>query len=105
MGQKKRTLTEWVTIIGQQKASGLTQEAWCEANGINYHTFLDRSRRMRRLQEQESRPVHWVEARELMQPENAEMIHIEIGSFRVMVSDSFRETALFRVCKSLMSLC
>ena len=105
MAQKKRTIAEWETIIAEQKASGLTQEAWCKTNSVNYHTFLDRSRRIRRQREKNPKETQWLEAREAAQPIKTEPLQIEIGVFRMMVSDGFSEAAFLRVCKALTSLC
>ena len=105
MGQSKRTRAEWEGLIAAWQASGLTQSAWCESNGVNYHTFLDRARRMRRASEGSSQPHQWVEAQVTAEVlGGAAPIQIELGSFRVVVPTDFDEAALVRVCKVLVGL-
>ena len=105
MPAKKRAQSEWAELIAAQQASGLKQIEWCEANGVNYHTFLDRARRMRRKEPQVSGPPQWVEAHPASETQQVIPIQIELGLFRVMVPDSFNETALQRICKALVELC
>jgi len=40
--RKKRTAADWAQLIEAYTASGLTQAAFCERHGINYHTFRHR---------------------------------------------------------------
>ena len=105
MPAKKRTEAEWEAIMAAQQASGLKQIEWCEANGVNYHTFLDRARRIRRKQGTQAQIPQWVEARPAPETQQRNPIHIELGSFRVIVPDNFNEAALLRVCKVLVELC
>jgi len=105
MGHRKRSSAEWETLITSQQSSGESQEAWCIANGINYHTFSDRARRQRR-QELEAPPsVQWVEARGAPEVAVSSGIQIAIGSYCVAVSDDFKEETLLRVCRALERLC
>jgi len=39
MPAAKRTRTEWISLIEEMKASGLTQPEWCKTRGINYKTM------------------------------------------------------------------
>ena len=38
---------EWLTMIQEQKASGLTVEAWCHKNQISENCFYYRQKRLR----------------------------------------------------------
>jgi hypothetical protein len=38
--------TDWVNIIKQWKASGMSQSAYCEANNINYNQFVYQSAKL-----------------------------------------------------------
>ena len=40
--RKNRTTAYWTQLIEAYTASGLTQAAFCEQHGINYHTFRHR---------------------------------------------------------------
>jgi len=105
MPQKKRTPAEWETIMSAQRASGQSQKAWCEANGVSYHTFLDRTWRMRRQEEKKPKLQQWVGVQEASKVQTTDAIRIEMGSFCVLVSEEFNESALLRVCKTLLHLC
>ncbi|MCL2761563.1 MAG: hypothetical protein FWD70_07960 [Desulfuromonadales bacterium] len=107
MEQKRRTKEEWKLIVEEQKTSGLTQERWCKTKGINYQTFKNRARLMRRQREQEIAPkVEWVEAQGKEAVKKTEsIIQIEMGEVRVKVPDGISETSLQRVCKVLVGLC
>jgi hypothetical protein len=126
---KTRTNEEWLEIVSEQRASGLTVEAWCSENGVNLHTMADRIVRLRKLglwQEprpaggrhserrtftelrkyEQSQAVEWVEVSEeaAPEPETCE-IFVEIGKFKIIVPLEFSEAAFSRVCKTLASLC
>ena len=47
MSMVKRTNEEWRRLLAGQQASGQKQTEWCEANGIDLHTFWDRARRIK----------------------------------------------------------
>ena len=39
MNHKSRSDSEWMEIIRKSRASGMTDKAWCELNGISMNTF------------------------------------------------------------------
>ena len=43
--RKNRMAADWRRLIEAYTASGLTQAAFCEEHGINYHTFRHRYQR------------------------------------------------------------
>lgn len=43
----RRTDDEWLTLIQQCRASGLTDKDWCEANGIERSSFYAHIRKLR----------------------------------------------------------
>ena len=98
MGQQKRSKLKRETLIAAQQERGQSQNPWCEANGVNYHTFPDRARRLRRRE----KPTQWAEAQAAA---DTGAIQVEVGTFRVIVPGNFNEASLLRVCKVLASLC
>ena len=73
MAVNKRSMTEWRELIAQYEASGLSQEEWCLAHGVNLYTMRDRARRLRQMDNQvddgqvsgTKAQKNWVEVREL----------------------------------------
>ena len=129
MAVNKRSMTEWRELIAQYEASGLSQEDWCLANGVNLYTMRDRARRLRQLDNQggddqvsgTKTRKNWVEVKELnreqscgpatqasagSRPDEAyrSEIRISAGVFTVSVSDRFNEAALIRVLNALGGL-
>ena len=47
-GRRMLGRREWFRLMCEYDGSGLTQEAFCEREGINYHTFVARLGRRRR---------------------------------------------------------
>ena len=56
---KKRGNAEWRALAAESEASGMTQQEWCLANQINFYTYVDRARRLRRFDEEgdSGRPI------------------------------------------------
>jgi len=128
MSEKKRSNTEWRALVTQCEASGMTHQEWCLANKVNYYTYCDRARRLRRIDEEgdadgplfKAKPSRdWVEVKELdgaqsnlvtpavpeseprpTEPSHGE-IRVKIGSFTVAVTDDFNEAAFIRVLRAL----
>jgi hypothetical protein len=48
MVNKRRTSSEWLELIAEYKASGQKQEEWCKANGVNYNSFVDCMKRIKK---------------------------------------------------------
>ena len=50
MGERKpnRTLEEWMQLVTECRASGLTDLKWCEINDISIYTFYNACTRLRR---------------------------------------------------------
>jgi hypothetical protein len=42
----RRTREDWKMLLEDMAASGLTQKAWCAANGINYSTMREMKSRI-----------------------------------------------------------
>ena len=125
---KTRTNEEWLELVRQQRASGLTLKGWCEDNGVNLHTMADRIGRLRemgllkepkpcrgRYSEQRTtaelrkyeqfQTMQWVEVSDEPPPAAPAEIRVEIGKFKIVVLTEFPEAAFLRVCKALTSLC
>ena len=75
MSIKKRSNAEWRAVVAECEASGMTQQEWCLANQVNYYTYCDRARRLRRIDEEgskapmfEAKPkLDWVEVKDIDQ--------------------------------------
>ncbi len=48
MKQKSRNLSEWYQIVTECRQSGLSDAAWCEANGISAKSFYNAVSRLRK---------------------------------------------------------
>ena len=50
MGERKpnRTLDEWMQLVTECRASGLTDLKWCEIHGISIYTFYNACTRLKR---------------------------------------------------------
>lgn len=48
MSSKPRPTDEWMGIINTCRASGMSDKAWCEQNGINVNSFYTRVKRLRK---------------------------------------------------------
>ena len=46
--QAERNIQQWVQDMKDQRSSGLSQQAWCQAHGINLNTYQYRCKRVRR---------------------------------------------------------
>ena len=110
----KRTNEEWAALLAEQQASGQTQVAWCAAHGINYHTMIDRARRLRK---QGTPPApasitagktEWVEIRPTENFEPAAPVtevHIEFGAYRLTADVSCPPKMLAALCRELARPC
>ena len=48
MCNKRRTDTEWLSLIQKCRSSGLSDRAWCEQNDISINTFYNTVTRLRK---------------------------------------------------------
>ena len=124
----RRNNSEWRKLVAECESSGMTQQEWCLTNNINYYTYIDRARRLRRMDEEgtdgpmfcpKARNV-WVEVCKPIQemPDDAEEyspaesqleqcvaeIRITLGTFTVSVTDNFNEATFCRVMTALSRL-
>jgi|GEM_PF-4960439 len=134
MSGRKRSNAEWRAVVAACESSGMKQQAWCLANQINYYTYCDRARRLRRIDEEgdSGRPMFaakpklsWVEVKEEQSGEQSDLsvpivpepvepqpeqtkhseIHIKVGSFTVAVTEDFNEALFVRVLAVLNGAC
>lgn len=125
MSLKKRSSTEWRALVADCESSDMTQRDWCIANNVNFYTFADRARRLRRLDEEGSDgPMFrqkegsgWVEIKGQI-PETGNQAPIEsptderypgeirvmVGAYTVSVADDFNEAAFVRVLTALTGI-
>jgi len=124
----KRNNQEWRKLVVECESSGMSQQEWCLANSINYYTYVDRARRLRRMDEEGAcGPMFpskgrnsWVEVKrqiietqEVTNPVTNNIvknetqlgeIYIKAGKFTISVTDNFNEAALVRVLNALDSI-
>ena len=117
----------WLERISEQRASGLTIEAWCNENGIKLPTMADRISRLRKMGLiTEPRPAggrhcerrvttelrkydqlqapKWIEvSRTAEVPQSLEKtsIQVKVGAFTIVVPKNFHDETFMRVCKVL----
>lgn len=95
----KSKIAYWSEQIKLQKESGISQQKWCEENGIKYNTMKIWGTKLKNLNEN-SKP-QFIELKPI-EPENtAEIIEITIGKISIKSS---HESFLF-VKKELGKLC
>lgn len=123
MSVKRRTNTEWRKLVAEYEASGMTQEQWCLANGINFYTFKDRAMRLRKMDEKgvvgpifRSKAKNgWVEVTEPASDRAAESdpaeeppclgeIRIMVGGFTILVTDGFSDVTFTRVINAFKAV-
>ena len=97
MGKSK--IDYWAKQIELQKESGLTQQKWCEENGIKYHTFKAWGSKLKKSEEKPN--SQFIELKPTEPAIWAENIEITIGKISLKVSN---ESFPF-VIKELVKLC
>lgn len=116
MEAQKRTDEEWRKLLALQEKSGLTQRAWCGANGINYGTFTAVIKRLRKkvamgihAAERKNLVGKWIELqgqKDCLKPTSRTGgIEVRIGKFHIVLQDTFSEEAFKRICRTLCELC
>lgn len=112
MANANRTEEEWRLLVAEQQASGQTQVAWCAEQGINYHTLIDRARRLRKQERTQgaTTPVsNWVEAKATGQSEVAlEVVGrliIKVGAIQITADAEYPANKLAAVCRELVRSC
>ena len=130
MTKRNRTNEEWLELVSQQRASGLTTAAWCQENNIKLPTFADRITRLRKLglitepkppggrhcerrttteilKYEQLQTTQWLEVSPLPLTDAAiekKELRVKIGEFEIFVSPTFEETVFVRICKALTSI-
>lgn len=126
-------LEERMRVVREQRESGLTVRAWCEANNVKESNFYYWLREMRKavLQTNEGKdpkgeqqvaavaemkngqrdmiPSGWVEIQAAEEPRPKQTgsgsLSIEIGGCKVAVEENATPELLAKVCRVLKSLC
>jgi hypothetical protein len=99
MGKNKNEY--WAEQIRLQKESGLSQQKWCEENGIKYHTLKAWKTKLNKQKEKMAPTPHFVEVKANEPDRLTEKIEISIGR----ISFKVPEESLFVVLKELVKLC
>jgi len=96
MATIRRTREEWISLLKDMDASGMTQLEWCEANGINYDTMKEiRSRVAKGLPKTKKDPISkkagWIKLAEKYPEDHKSSIQentleIRFGSVTITVS-------------------
>jgi len=113
MATEKRTNEAWRTLVAKQRLSGKTQREWCEANGINLHTFVDRASRLRKMDREASAQAGrtkkeaavWMDVtpERVLAPGSG--IKIERGGYAVTVNSGFNAELLAEVLRTVGRAC
>lgn len=115
---QKRSKAEWKRLYEEQRKSGKTLKRWCEEKGIKLSTMSDRLSRMRKegqiereKQVRKENPIssqkqEWLEMKpkEISETKSRD-IQIELGDFKISVSEDFNEELLMRTCQVIKQLC
>ncbi len=116
MDAVRRSKDEWLEMISEQRASGLSIREWCESNEVNHNTMKDWARRLRKegsLAKGKPNParrpsgsVPWVEAVPVSRPPSGGTEYlVGVGGFAVTVPANFEKESLLRLCRALSELC
>jgi hypothetical protein len=109
-------LQHWVGILQEQKASGQSVKAYCQANGFHQNRFFYWQRKLREAvcnellpavrseQNAAFAPNGWTAVAEA-EPPDVPSLPIELGKFKVTVSASMDAELLARTLKVLAELC
>jgi hypothetical protein len=123
MTNGKRTNDDWRKLLAEQRASGMSQEHWCAAKGINLNTMRDRASRLnkqdRETKLQETPPEVATAVWAKIVPDVSEVgdkyrnseresscnIRIGCGKFTVYISTGFDNEALVEVLRAVSLAC
>ena len=95
----KSKIDYWAEQIRLQKESGLSQQKWCEENGIKYHTLKAWGTKLKKVEEKTE--PQFIELKPTEPAIRAENIEITIGKISIKVT---HENFSF-VIKELVKLC
>lgn len=124
---EKNKNEKWLKLVSQQRASGLTMEAWCIENGIKLATMADRITQLRKIgliteprpaggrycerhkttelrKCEQRQATKWVEiSQTVLTPQTHDIteIQVKVGAFTIVVSENFHDETFVRVCKLL----
>lgn len=105
-----RPESEWREIVAKMQASGLTQSAWCRANGINLQSLNHWVCKFRDEQNDAKHPISpakFLEAGTINPKPHTptpSTISITFGSFTVSTTGSIDPEALTAVLKAVVLL-
>jgi hypothetical protein len=112
---KMRTSSEWARLEEEMRSSGMTQKAWCEANGINLGSIRNSIKRRKTRKEQITShnetgiPVKWIEAILAVSKDTASntapaVIEVMTGRYVIKVSAGFDRMTFIDICEALAAL-
>jgi hypothetical protein len=110
---KKRS--EWARLEKQMLSSGMTQKAWCEANGINPASMWKSVNRRKKSDnniaatEETETGIKWVEVSPAISKDNHTNtvppgIEVTTGRYTIRVFAGFDRMIFIDICKALSAL-
>jgi hypothetical protein len=111
---KTRKRSEWVKLEKAMRSSGMTQKAWCSANGINLYSMRNSIKR-RAISKEEiilakkpAAPVNWIEAVPISKNNSPAItsagIEVVTGRYAIKVCVGFDRVTFVNVCEALSAL-
>jgi hypothetical protein len=118
---KRRTESEWQTLIEEWKESGENQKIWCENKGISIRTFQSKKSELKlkedktlRKPENNTQDIKWLpvenryvdnqERNDKNKSKEDNKIEISKCGFKISLGPNFDDRTLTSVCKVLMRL-
>ena len=116
---KEYRMQHWTQIMRERTESGLSIKGYCEQEGIHQNVYHYWQRKLReaaieRLSFTESTagatmpmtvPQGWTMCERKTTTKDQNIIEIEIGKSRILISETTDPKLLEKVCRVLMSLC
>jgi len=111
---KTRKRKEWAKLEKTMRSSGMTQKAWCSANGINLSSMRNSIKRRKRSHEEiisakePPASVNWIEAvpvsKKIIPAITSAGIEVITGRYAIRVSAGFDLMTFMDICKALAAL-
>jgi hypothetical protein len=108
-------MIQWTQVLQERAASGESIKRFCERKGISKHTYLYWQKKLREAacnqlvsqQETQNPPVPsgWAVCEATATEPKSGVITVEIGKYRITVSENTNAELLAKTCKVLSPLC
>lgn len=98
--------SDWREMIEACRSSGMTAKAWCEENGVNYHSYCCNATRYNREEKEKGLPgPHWAVVKPIKDPELHENIKLTCGKWTIIVQKGFDPDLFSQVLMAVSSTC